>query len=262
MTDEKTETLNTEPEIPKWKVPIWISSNAQLIRVLRYEEVKAILNELDVDNQGAWHIDLGMSSDDLAIWLQTLLLTGMRFKELWKFREHPEALQTDKTILLAREVFYDTGKKKQLAMERTVQLSDMGRAIMDDFLHTRISKKPFRITAIAIDHILENTALQLGFQSRTFKRKLKEWLPSGNYAYNYVDLTTTGVRIRSFRKTWDTWLINTFASDPIQMAMIYLSQGHDRTTSLNHYLTFGLDKEDKEAIRKAMKGYGGWEFKE
>ena len=261
MKNENIETLNTEPEI-KWKTPIWESKYSQLIRILRYEEAKALFNALDVDNQGRYHVDLGISSVDVAIWMQALLFTGMRLTELWKFREHPELLQSNNTILLAREIFYDSGKKKQLAQERVVQLSDMGVKIVNAFLQTRIPRMAPSLAMPVIDHMLEQAALQLGFQTRTFKYRQREKLPSGKYAYTYRDSETTGVRIRSFRKTWDSWLVNTFGSDSMRMDMIMLSQGHNHATSLSHYLTFGLDYDDKQDIKKAMKGYGGWDFKE
>ena len=267
MENEKTEPADTKPEIglanPEWKTPIWEAKYSQLIRILRYSEMKALFGSLDVEDQGRFRVNLGISSDDLALWLQALLFTGMRLSELWKFREHPELLQRNNTILLAREIFYDSGKKKQTAQERVVQLSDMGIKVVNAFLQSaRMPRMPFTTTATAIDHILEQTALKLRFQTRVFKYRQRERLPSGKFAYTYRDHETTGIRIRSFRKSWDSWLVNTFGSDPMRMDMIMLSQGHNHATSLSHYLTFGLDYDDKQDIKKAMKGYGGWEFKE
>ncbi|QRF76157.1 hypothetical protein Thermo_01674 [Thermoplasmatales archaeon] len=80
------------------------------------------------------------------------------------------------------------------------------------------------------------------------------------YHEKYIYPKTNGVCVRSFRKTWESWVMMTEGYDPIKMGMVAQSQGHELITAGEHYLNFGFTESDKEEIKPYTKGYGHVEF--
>jgi len=66
-------------------------------------------------------------------------------------------------------------------------------------------------------------------------------------------LDDTAICPKSTRCTWEAWLIHTY---PPRVFEICLSQGHDETTSLNHYMGIGFTPMEKEQIKQWVEGWG------
>jgi len=259
--------MEVPENILKWKTPIWFTKRAQCTRILRYSEAKAIIsairNERNTDNP--WEDTLDVPRSVIQIWLQALLVTGMRMSELWILHEHPELWQDNGAILLERDKFYDVGKKKQRTMERTVYLSDMGIPIMERFYKVPMLADDFKTANRALGSMLHNAGKAIKLPERTFIRRINsreavqidgktEWKITGNKDSQQI---TNGVMVRSFRKTWDSWLVNAYhQSSPTFLMLIERSIGHSIQTAMKDYLTFNFDQEDLGDIKKAVKGFG------
>jgi integrase len=230
------------------KPPIWKTSKDQSVRVLRYHEAKTLIanisNESDLQQ---WNMKTEASESTVRTWVMALLFTGCRVSELIKIHEHPELLQSDGTYLASRNIFYDSGKKKQIAQERVIYFSDMGIPIIKRFFDTeRIADTQEHVNSV-LNALLRTSALISGFEQREFT-----FIENGISGKRL----TTGVSVRSFRKTWDSWLVNSFHSDPFALMIAEKSMGHSMATAMKHYLTMQYDEEDMADIRKATKGFG------
>lgn len=255
---------------------IWKTANRQATRILRYGEVREILANLELEPTGAWARKFSASKGTVQIWLQALLFTGMRFHELAILHSHPELLQDDGTIMLAKNIFYDVGKKKQTLRERVVYLSDMGLDIVNRFfdvlpLHSDPGEA-FRY----LDAVLTATGKKLGYPERTITYRENKTIGIQEIEKNGKrmavkqttpverTLVTNGLSVRVFRKTWNSWLVNYFKNDIHALTIAEMSMGHTDQTALKHYLTLQFDDDDMKDIEKAVKGFGlhpGWREK-
>ncbi len=262
------------------KTPIWMMSKRnQLSRVLRYSEAKEIISKIDIDgeDEDGWtlHPADEITRADVQLWLQALLFSGMRLFELHKLHANPSYLdgkgnlvnrfQDDGSILLDKNLFYDTGKKKQTAVERYVYLSDMGIPIMERFFKASPIHHNPRIAASILDSVLKVTSRELGYETRKVSVTYKRRNPTGQGKITVEsEKYTTGVMVRSFRKTWNSWLINSYKDRPDMLVLVEKSMGHTQQIAMTHYLTFQYDEEDMVDIRKATAGFGlhpGWRDK-
>lgn len=267
--------LEKTQNILKWKTPIWFTRNAQCTRILRYSEAKAVIGAIRNEKTGAqWEYTLEVPRSVIQIWLQALLFTGMRPSELWILHEHPELMQSNGSILLERDKFYDVGKQKQKTKERSIYLSDLGMQIIEKFFDTPMLADTFPHANYALDTMLHRAGKEIGLPERTFTRRLKKEVGTKEIKkgdntktipiYEKVDSVqiTNGLMLRSFRKTWDSWLVNSFHdASPMFLMLIEKSIGHSIETAMEHYLTFDFDQEDLDEIKKATKGFGSLRIK-
>ena len=145
-----------------------------------------------------------------------LLLTGMRYAELCRFRENPDWLD-GKFVHLPRGSML---KAKQ--RERAIRLSDMGKTLVPDLFqaHHPLPELP------AFDMKL-----------RRLSKRILEGSPVNN---------------KTFRKTWESRLVFYYPDKSLQIA---LSQGHTTTTQYEHYLNIQFDDEDRREMRKWVEGW-------
>ncbi len=143
----------------------------------------------------------------------SLLITGMRYAELERFRENPQWLD-------GRFIYLPKGsmlKVKAKQKERIIRLSDMGKTLIGDLFQTSypLPKLP------------------------AFDMKLMR------LSKHYMD--DKNINNKTFRKTWESWLVYYYPDKALQIA---LSQGHTSVTQYEHYLNLPFEEEDKKVMRK------------
>ena len=159
--------------------------------------------------------------------LNALLYIGMRYVELVRFRSHPEWFDKKaKAIYLPPEA---SRKKKRTLRERYVYLSTQGITHVENFI-LYVDCLPGRET-------LDNT--------------LRIWGKK-------TGLGERGITVKSFRKTWESWLV---VSYPMALPLIAMSQGHTLFTAMEHYLNLPFTREDIEEIRIRTAGWSGFRGK-
>lgn len=147
--------------------------------------------------------------------LDGLLLTGMRYTEATALLGHSEWLE-------GQFIKTQSKKAKTKFKERWIRLSDMGRLILPNFI--KVAKLSSR---------------------QAFDETLKRWASNAN-------LTPMGVCCKTFRKTWESWLVSSYPTHQIEIAQ---SQGHDKVTQAEHYLNLPFDSNDKRDMEKWIRGY-------
>ena len=63
-----------------------------------------------------------------------------------------------------------------------------------------------------------------------------------------------GLSVKTFRKTWESWLVVSYSH---ALPLIAMSQGHTLITAMNHYLNLPFTKEDVEEIKIRTAGWSG-----
>ncbi len=147
----------------------------------------------------------------------SLLVTGMRYAELQRFRENPDWLD-GKFVYLPKDSML---KAKTKQKERAIRLSDMGKTLIGDL---------FQVP----DPLPDLPTFDMRLQ-RISKRTL-EGAPVNN---------------KTFRKTWESWLVFYYPDRSLQIA---LSQDHTTTTQYEHYLNIPFD-DDRKEMRKWVEGW-------
>lgn len=260
----------------KWKTPIWKVSGGQVIRILRVAEFRAVLNEVRASDQGMINnISPSFTSTDARRWLQAALFTGARISEIWKLHGHPELIEENGTIRLDKNIFYDAGKQRQAAKERVIFLSDKGREFMPKFFDSRFptllndTMDPLITAFNAFSAMLDAAALRVGMQTREFSRTLHRAVKDADGVQQYDDKgnkitkkenvkqkPTTGVRVRSLRKSWESWLISARGRDEFVVRDICTSMGHTREIAMKHYYASQFDDEDIGEMLAITEGFG------
>lgn len=257
----------------KWKTPVWKVTDAQAKRILRVSEARALISSVNINDQGLMK-KIEASKGDIVVWLQALLFTGMRFAELYKLHGHPELFEANGSIRLDKGIFYDTGKQRQQAKERVVMLSDAGRPIVAKFFATKKPRVILNTTTPeydivrVLDAMLKASAERIGLQKRQFSRTIKKPVigmdgfvkrnedGSKVTAKTQVPQETTGVMVRTFRSTWESWLVSTRGTDEFTLYRIHNSMGHNRETAMKHYLASQFDEDDIADMLKVTEGFG------
>ena len=253
---------------------IYESKNGYKVVIPRVSEARAILNSVSIEDMGSWKTDIGWTTRDLKIYLQAMLFTGLRFRDLLRIRQHPELYRSDGTITISRSEI-GGGKKKVRIRSYDVYLSEVGRKIFDEqFFSVNLPDSKFLkdgdVTINAkVDAILDKAAEKLGFplitQKVTMNRKVLDenglpMIQDGEAVRRTVieEYRTHGIKVGSWRKAWDSWLVNGFSQiqDATVLIMIEKSMGHSIAIAREHYLTLKYDLDDIEDIKKVINGYG------
>lgn len=182
------------------------SITKQGIRILRPQEFEKLLRAIPKQ----YHRTI----------VKTALFTGMRWRELIRFKDHPEWLSTDSNTIHLPDSANLKEKCKQ--SERWIRLTRWGKDTVQTFLLNDFTM-PSR---------------------QAMSENLKRW---GNKA----DLDTNGLCLKTFRKTWESWLVSIY---PEKLPHIFLSQGHTEMTALKHYLNLPFNSEDKKQIEEYVRG--------
>lgn len=157
-----------------------------------------------------------------------LLYSGLRFSEVRQLAADPSIFDQERGMIAIRST-----KAKARQVGRNVILGDRGRAAVAAFLEAG-AKVPAHVTAWQQNLIAWSKAAGLAP------------LP-GSAAGN-----PAGITARTTRKTWESWLL---AACPAEITRITLSQGHNETIALRHYLNVSWTVEEREAIQVEVTGW-------
>jgi integrase len=160
-----------------------------------------------------------------------LLYTGMRFSEVNQLFDNPGIFDPErKTLTIA------SGKAKATQRTRNITLSDLGVLAVRAYLET--PKKTTTSTAWQMNLIRWSRSAHLTPLNGNTEDQ-------GGNPY--------GITVRTTRKSWESWLLSTY---PDKSVYIALSQGHNETTALRHYLNLSFTPDEREDIKKEVAGWG------
>lgn len=183
--------------------PIIRSSEKYQVRILRSIEWEQLRDKMDTDTKKI---------------CTSLLVTGMRYAELQRFRENPTWLE-GKFIYLPKGSMLKVKAKQK---ERAIRLSDMGKTLISELFDV---PQPLPDLPAFDMHI------------RRLSKHILEEQPINN---------------KTFRKTWESWLVFYYPDKALQIA---LSQGHTTTTQYEQYLNIPFDEDDRKEMRKWVEGW-------
>ena len=179
------------------------SSEKFEVRILRPVEFEKLRDAMDVNTRKI---------------CTALLLTGMRYAELQRFRGNPDWLD-GKFVYLPRGSMLKVKAKQR---ERAIRLRDMGRTLVPDLFQS--------------SYLLPQLPA-LDMKLRRLSKRILEGAPVNN---------------KTFRKTWESWFVFYYPDKSLQIA---LSQGHTTTTRYEHYLNIPFVDEDRKEMRKWVEGW-------
>ena len=158
------------------------SSEKFEVRILRPMEYEKLRDAMDVDTRKI---------------CTALLLTGMRYAELCRFRENPDRLD-GKFVYLPRGSMLKVKAKQR---ERAIRLSYMGKTLVPELFQAS-----YRLPELPAPDM----------KMRRLSKRILEGSPANN---------------KTFRKTWESWLVFYYPDKALQIA---LSQGHTTVTQYEH----------------------------
>lgn len=163
----------------------------------------------------------GIPKNQYQIIFNALLCSGMRYSEFLMFQDNPKWFsESEQKIFLPKNA---VRKKKIVRKQRWINLSPFGAMVVSSFLNGR-AKAPDR---------------------RTWYDNLIRW---GEHA----GMDVSGFSVKMTRKTVESWLLAFYPDNIIQ---VLLSQGHTADTAINHYLSLGFTKQDKEDMSMFIEGW-------
>ncbi|KQC06931.1 MAG: hypothetical protein APR55_04440 [Methanolinea sp. SDB] len=157
------------------------------------------------------------------ILLDGMLFTGMRGEEFWRFINHQEWFDHDRGVIHLPSSAQLKKKTKQ--KERDVYLSTWGLQVIERVFDRQIKK-----------------ISRISWREDLIRGAKKAKLP------------IHGITPKMTRKTWESWLVASYPSMTIQIA---LSQGHSDLTALKHYLNISFSSSEKEEMKKYVTGFCG-----
>jgi len=161
--------------------------------------------------------------------LDGLLYTGMRVEEFWRFMNNPEWFKPNRRVIDLPKGSILKVKAKQ--KERTVMLSFRGVQAIERLVEGIRKGEVKAITRIAF-----NRALQLAAEK--------------------AGIGKTGITSKMMRKTWISWLMATLEDQKAHL-LIAVSSGHDLNTLATHYLGLGFPRNELDAMKEHVIGWGG-----
>lgn len=147
--------------------------------------------------------------------VETMLNTGMRYIELQRFGKNSRYFDPKNRLISLPGASTKTGNS------RDVHLTPQFSSRLELFL----------------------ASSSLAFPARqVMDANLKRWNAG------------LGCTVKTFRKTWETWLLATYQDRSLD---VWMSQGHTGTVSMNHYYgSVGKLKSEMDAVREYVKGWG------
>ena len=97
--------------------------------------------------------------------------------------------------------------------------------------------------------------MRLSIQGRKAVESLFDiQLPSNNSINQYFNYNfhIPGFTVKSFRKTYESWLVYYYPQQQLEVAM---SQGHTMVTQIRHYLNLPFTDQDKLEMREFVEGW-------
>jgi len=153
----------------------------------------------------------------------------MRLSEVKQLRDNPTIFDRERGTIAIR-----SGKDRATQTARNICLSDKGKQAVEAYLKNPIV--PGSPTAWQMNLI------------RWAERGRLAPLPGHEATGNPY-----GITVRTTRKTWESWLLAAF---PDRLVHITLSQGHSETVSLRHYLNVSFTADERQDIKREVRGWG------
>jgi len=151
------------------------------------------------------------------------LLTGMRWVELEELLKHPGWFDGEFIEVPAR-------KRLRTYNKRWVRLSTLGKELLPFFF-------------------------QLGGKQGSSNAELPSWQAMSRNMKRWASragLDPTGLSVKTFRKTYESWLVFSF---PHLESLVAESQGHTLITSVKHYRRLPFTSKDREQIKPYTQGW-------
>ena len=274
--------VDMKNEYGPWKDMLRIQQRTQITRVFRVEEAKALIANVDVNDESSFTAsrgipnlkESGVTTEDVQAWLSFLLYSGCRFPEAVYIHNDP-ALYNNRGIIDMSRL---EGKKMRTIKQRSIHMSYEGRKILPSFFNARTllarNSDETQQTLTSLTTIMRVAGERIKLPTvtlTTYKNAYKKDI-NGNVLYEEdpktgkkrkiferevkKENTVNGCMVRSMRKTWESWLYNALGDTPRMVSKILLSQGHNSDTQLHHYLNLGYDAEDMAEISKEVEGFG------
>lgn len=155
--------------------------------------------------------------------LDLMLNSGMRYVELQRYIKS-----------MYKEQWFDE-KRKKITLPTIATKTFVTRNVLLTPEFTNILKREIE---------REEKVPLISFQ--TLDNRLKRWALKADIE------TPTIIATKTFRKTWESWLV----SADRNVLKILSSQGHSSTTALNFYLTCGFTKEEIDEMVERTRGWG------
>ena len=165
-------------------------------------------------------IESEIKKSDLRMSFKTAVNTGMRYKELQLFAEHPEWFNHNRKIIIIPKQYTKTKD------ERKVNLTPQFSELLYYFLHG--------------GHKLKYSVYQ------SWSANLRRWAALAGVEHP-EDLSAG-----STRKAWESWLIES----GWPLSRILASQGHDMNTSMKHYYNNDVTPEERINMKEMTQGWG------
>lgn len=155
---------------------------------------------------------------DAVTWLDTMLLTGLRYVEAQRLQGNPDWFDGRFIHIPEMKLF-----RVRRQRERWVILNPRGRAVVPYFLY-KTKKLP---------------------SWRGLSDNLKRWAKAAG-------LNPTGLSPKTTRKTWESWLVAIY---PHLTVAILRSQGHTTRTALDHYIGIPFTRVDRLEMLEWVEGW-------
>ena len=199
--------------------------------------------EVAVFSPFEWRLIESKLNADYKIRFNFLMYTGMRISEARYVSKHPDCFrEANEAIFLP---YIDGERRPKKAPDGTLippsKEEKLGkvRAKMKDRA-VLLNDKGVAATNLFFDQ-------HMGFPTyQAMEGALKR-------AARAADFDVRNIYVKSTRKTWVSWLLNTF---PEQEQRISLSMGHDRETMQYYSVVQGFKKDDYPDMRAETKGWG------
>lgn len=148
-----------------------------------------------------------------------LLYTGMRYVEAQRLHDNPEWYKPGlRQIHLPPTAIL---KEKRRQLDRWIRLNPPGVQAVETYL--RGKKLP---------------------TDNAFGMAVRKWGAQAG-------LETEGLGPKTFRKTWESWLVCVYPERSLQIAQ---NQGHTTATSLMYYLNMPFSEEEKSQMKPFVDG--------
>lgn len=168
-----------------------------------------------------------ISTQQRNMWLDVMMSTGMRYKELLILDANWEWFDSKNNAITLPKEFTKTKK------DRTVHLTPAFSKGLAQYLHE------FKTVELPTINVM-NANLRR-WSKATFWENGKETFPYGYYP-----------TVKTFRKSWESWLLMADYS----IHKVALSQGHTVAVSEHHYANLSASlKSEVEAIKKLTNGW-------
>lgn len=160
-----------------------------------------------------------------------LFWSGLRYAEFKRLHKHPEwYMRKRNTIFLGR---FAAKKAKRSQLERYVHpLPDLMPELMAQFFN---DPRPPTL--------------------QTWNENMNRWgMKAGFEQFEYIDdkgnkKLTYGLGAKTTRKTIESWMI----ISKVPENAVYLRQGHDKVTSLNHYQGLPFTDAERDEINNRLR---------